>query len=62
MVKSIASLNIDIASKATQQHETSLAITKSHEVMVTKRKKSIRPQELDPLKSAAKENAIINNN
>ena len=45
-----------------QQHETSLAITKSHEVMVAKRKKSIRPQELEPLKSAAKENAIINNN
>ena len=61
-MKSIASLNIDIASKAMQQHETSLAITKSHEVMVAKRKKSIRPQELESLKSAAKENAIINNN
>ena len=62
-MESIASVNIVvIASKAIQQHETSLAITKSHEVMVAKRKKSIRPQELEPLKSAAKENAIINNN
>ena len=39
-----------------------MAITKTYEVMVTKRKKSILPQENEPLEPAAKPNAIINKN
>ena len=57
--QSILTLITEITLKA---NRTNMAITNSQEVTVTKRKKSIRPQEDEPLKSAAKANAIINKN
>ena len=57
--QSILTLIIEITLKA---NRTNMAITKTHEVMVTKRKKSILPQENEPLEPVAKPNAIINKN